>query len=146
MDKRRIAVIEDEATIAASVAARLRAEGFEVETAGDGVAGLELCRRFAPDLVETLPELGLELPFSESADFTGISPENPFIGAGVHAADIEVDEEGTVAAAATALFFVTSGPPQPDAVVRADRPFLYLIRERKTGSVLFLGRVTDPSA
>ena len=51
MDKRRIAVIEDEATIAASVAARLRAEGFEVETAGDGVAGLELCRRFAPDLV-----------------------------------------------------------------------------------------------
>jgi DNA-binding response OmpR family regulator len=51
MDKRRIAVIEDEATIAASVAARLRAEGFEVETAGDGVAGVELCRRFAPDLV-----------------------------------------------------------------------------------------------
>ncbi len=51
MDTRRIAVIEDEATIAASVAARLRAEGFEVETAADGVAGLELCRRFAPDLV-----------------------------------------------------------------------------------------------
>jgi len=51
MEKRRIAVIEDEATIADSVAARLRAEGFEVETAGDGHAGVELCRRFRPDLV-----------------------------------------------------------------------------------------------
>ncbi|MGH3093813.1 MAG: response regulator transcription factor [Gaiellaceae bacterium] len=51
MEKPRIAVIEDEATIAASVAARLRAEGFDVEVAEDGVAGVELCRRFRPDLV-----------------------------------------------------------------------------------------------
>jgi DNA-binding response OmpR family regulator len=51
MEKRRIAVIEDEAAIAASVAARLRAEGFEVETAEDGIGGLELCRRLRPDLV-----------------------------------------------------------------------------------------------
>jgi DNA-binding response OmpR family regulator len=49
--ERRIAVIEDEASIAASVAARLRAEGYEVETAADGIAGVELCRRFRPDLV-----------------------------------------------------------------------------------------------
>jgi DNA-binding response OmpR family regulator len=49
--ERRIAVIEDEASIAASVAARLRAEGYEVETAADGLAGVELCRRFRPDLV-----------------------------------------------------------------------------------------------
>jgi DNA-binding response OmpR family regulator len=49
--QRRIAVIEDEASIAASVAARLRAEGYEVETAVDGLAGVELCRRFRPDLV-----------------------------------------------------------------------------------------------
>ena len=49
--KRRIAVIEDEATIAASVAARLRAEGFDVETAADGPEGVELCRRLRPDLV-----------------------------------------------------------------------------------------------
>ena len=51
MDKRRIAVIEDEEAIAASVAARLRSEGFEVQIAGDGVAGLDLCRRYRPDLV-----------------------------------------------------------------------------------------------
>lgn len=51
MESRRIAVIEDEASIAASVAARLRAEGFEVEVAEDGPAGVELCRRFRPDLI-----------------------------------------------------------------------------------------------
>ena len=49
--QRRIAVIEDEATIAASVAARLRAEGYEVETAADGFSGVDLCRQFRPDLV-----------------------------------------------------------------------------------------------
>jgi DNA-binding response OmpR family regulator len=51
VERRRIAVIEDEAAIAASVAARLRAEGFDVETAVDGPAGVELCRRVRPDLV-----------------------------------------------------------------------------------------------
>ncbi len=51
MEQRRIAVIEDEPSIAASVAARLRAEGFEVELAADGPTGVELCRSFRPDLV-----------------------------------------------------------------------------------------------
>lgn len=51
MQARRIAVVEDEASIAASVAARLRAEGFEVEIAADGPAGVDLCRSFRPDLV-----------------------------------------------------------------------------------------------
>jgi DNA-binding response OmpR family regulator len=49
--QRRIAVIEDETTIAASVAARLRAEGFAVEIARDGTAGVDLCRTYRPDLV-----------------------------------------------------------------------------------------------
>jgi DNA-binding response OmpR family regulator len=51
VDRRRIAVVEDEETIATSLAARLRSEGFDVETAADGVAGVELCHRFRPDLV-----------------------------------------------------------------------------------------------
>ena len=51
MDSRRIAVIEDERTIAAAVAARLRTEGFDVEVAHDGPAGVDLVRRFSPDLV-----------------------------------------------------------------------------------------------
>jgi serine protease inhibitor len=113
----------------------------------DGIVDLFLPRWSASssvDLVETLPELGLTLPF-RGGNFTGISATNPFIGAGVHAADIEVDEHGTVAAAATALGFEVSGPPEPDGVIRADRPFLYLIRHTETGAVLFLGRVVDPS-
>ena len=51
MESRRIAVIEDEQTIAAAVAARLRTEGYDVEVAHDGPGGVELVRRFAPDLV-----------------------------------------------------------------------------------------------
>ncbi|MGH3045630.1 MAG: serpin family protein [Gaiellaceae bacterium] len=119
------------------------------EVMRDGIVDLFLPRwsaKFDIDLRATLPELGLELPFDQArADFTGISPRNPFIGAGVHAADIEVDEEGTVVAAATGLAFAESGPPTPDAVIRADRPFLYLIRHAETGAVLFLGRVVDPA-
>jgi DNA-binding response OmpR family regulator len=49
--QRRIAVIEDEATIAGAIAARLRAEGFDVEVAADGIAGVALCQRFRPELV-----------------------------------------------------------------------------------------------
>jgi len=77
--------------------------------------------------------------------FAGIAPEVE-LGSAVHAADLEVDEQGTVAAAATALEFPTSGPPVPDLTVRADRPFLYLIRHQPTGMVLFVGRVMDPAA
>lgn len=75
----------------------------------------------------------------------GIAP-GITLDAAVHAADIAVDETGTVAAAATALGFAESGPPQPQVTVRADKPFLYLIRHRPTGAVLFVGRVLDPSA
>jgi serpin B len=129
--------------------------GFDADRLGridaamrEGVVDLFLPRwstSFDVDLVETLPALGLTLPF-QGGDFTGISPRNPFIGEGVHAADIEVDEHGTVAAAATGLGFEESGPPPADVVIRADRPFLYLIRDTETGTVLFLGRVVDPSA
>lgn len=98
------------------------------------------------DLREMLPRLGLTAPFEPGADFGGISPDAPPIGAAVHAANIDVDEQGTVAAAATALVYPTSGPPPPDVVVRVDRPFVYLIRDSATGVVLFAGRVTDPSA
>ncbi|EHN11083.1 Transcriptional regulatory protein [Patulibacter medicamentivorans] len=51
MSRRTIVVVEDEATIAGAVAARLRSEGFDVEVAGTGPAGVELCTRLAPDLV-----------------------------------------------------------------------------------------------
>jgi DNA-binding response OmpR family regulator len=51
VERRRIAIVEDEEVIAASLEARLRAEGFDVRVAHDGISGVELCRRFQPDLV-----------------------------------------------------------------------------------------------
>ncbi|MFP3915866.1 MAG: serpin family protein [Actinomycetota bacterium] len=69
-----------------------------------------------------------------------------FLGGAVHGADISVDEEGTVAAAATGLAFEESAAPQPEFTLRADRPFLYLIRHRPSGAVLFAGQVTDPTS
>jgi serpin B len=89
-------------------------------------------------------ELGIEGVFGV-AGFAGIAPGITLESA-VHGADIAVDEIGTVAAAATALGFEESGPPEPDVVVRADTPFLYLIRHQPTGAVLFVGRVMDPAA
>jgi serpin B len=89
--------------------------------------------------------LGVEGLFGADGRWDGIAPDITLEQA-VHAADISVDENGTVAAAATALGFEESGPPEPEITVRADRPFLYLIRHRPTGAVLFVGRVLEPNA
>ncbi len=69
-----------------------------------------------------------------------------FISAVLHKAFVEVNEEGTEAAAATAVVMGLRSMPPPTPVFRADHPFLFLIRENSTGSVLFLGRVMDPTA
>ena len=76
--------------------------------------------------------------------YPAISPD-AFIDAALHGADITVDEQGTVAAAATVIGFQENGPPEPEMTIAADKPFLYLIRDRSTGLVLFAGQVTDPS-
>ena len=76
--------------------------------------------------------------------YPGIGPGVVLDGA-VHGADIVVDEVGTEAAAATALGFEESGPPDPELVVAADRPFFYLVRHIDTGAILFAGQVTDPT-
>jgi serpin B len=92
------------------------------------------------DLIPWLTELG-----AAPGSYPAISPD-AFLDGAVHAADISVDETGTVAAAATGLGFLESGPPEPELVVSADQPFLYLIRHRPTGAVLFAGQVVDPSS
>lgn len=76
--------------------------------------------------------------------YPAITPR-AYLAAAVHGADISVDEQGTVAAAATGLGFNESGPPQPEFTIRADKPFLYLIRHRPSGAVLFTGQVTLPT-
>jgi serine protease inhibitor len=90
------------------------------------------------DLTGRLTEIG-----ASPGSYPAISAD-AILAAGVHAADITVDEQGTVAAAATALAFAASGPPEPELTIAADKPFLYLIRHRSSGLVLFAGQVTIP--
>jgi serpin B len=92
------------------------------------------------DLAGPLGELGVEIP---GGDYSGIAP-GLFLGQAVHGANITVDEQGTEAAAATALGFEESGPPPPDATIRADRPFLYAIVHQPSGLILFTGHIADP--
>lgn len=91
------------------------------------------------NLLQWLTEIG-----AAPGSYPKITP-GAALGAAVHAADITVDEQGTVAAAATALAFVESGPPKPELTVAADRPFVFLLRHRDSGLVLFAGHVTEPS-
>ena len=101
-------------------------------------------------LSATLRELGLVRAFDvETADFTGMAPatEQLVISEAFHKAFIDVNEKGTEAAAATAVGMRAGAmPPQDEpAKFHADHPFLYLLRDTKSGAILFMGRVTDPS-
>ncbi|OGO39530.1 MAG: serine protease [Chloroflexi bacterium RBG_16_57_8] len=100
-------------------------------------------------LNQALSALGMAGAFSGSADFSGMTGnEGLFIGDVVHKAFVSVDEAGTEAAAATAVIMVASGPgPKPElVVVTIDRPFIFLIRDIETGTILFVGRVLNPGA
>ncbi len=101
------------------------------------------------DLEDVLSAMGMPLAFSNKADFSAMTRENDLkIDKVIHEAYIDVNEEGTEAAASTAVVMIrkTSAIDQePVKVFRADRPFIYFIKENKSNSVLFLGKVTDPS-
>ena len=101
--------------------------------------------RTASDLVDPLRAMGIVDAFDPGlADLTGIAPDGLSIGAIVHEAFVAVAEKGTEAAAATAVMTGDSGFETPPLDLRVNRPFLWFIRDRETGSVLFLGRVDDP--
>ena len=102
----------------------------------------ELSSAFRLD--DALRNLGMEDAFSHQADFSGMNGlQDLFISAALHKAFISVNEEGTEAAAASAVVMTLKSVPFPAVVFRADHPFLFLIREKTTGSILFLGRFTD---
>jgi serpin B len=99
-------------------------------------------------LASVLASMGMTDAFNpRAADFSGITGSRDlFISAVLHKAFVEVNEEGTEAAAATGVAMkLTSIGPQRTPVFRADHPFLFLIRDNHLGSILFLGRVMDPS-
>jgi serpin B len=98
-------------------------------------------------IVEALQSLGMIDAFGGNANFSGIDgTRNLYVSNVLHKAFISVDEEGTEAAAATAVVISRWGGPDPDEVVFvANRPFIYLIRDKGTGTILFMGRVLNPS-
>jgi serpin B len=99
-----------------------------------------------------LQKMGLRAAFDQRrADFSGITddPDGLVVSEVVHEACVEVDENGTEAAAATAIVFLAGGieEPEPDPILfTVDRPFIFLIRDDATGAILFMGRMTDPGA
>lgn len=100
-------------------------------------------------LASVLKSMGMTDAFTpDAADFSGINGKRDlFISAVIHKAFVNVDEEGTEAAAATAIVMgVTSAGPEQTPVFRADHPFLFIIRDNQSGSILFIGRVMNPNA
>jgi serpin B len=98
-------------------------------------------------LSDTLQAMGMTDAFSASADLTGIGDQKGdlYIKAVLHKAFVEVNEEGTEAAAATAVVVTERAMPRlPE--VRADHPFLFVIRHKATGAILFMGRLSKPAS
>ena len=109
-------------------------------------------------LKDTLIAMGMKAAFDmKMADFSGVASReamqrdgNLSISAVIHKAYVDVNEEGTEAAAATAVTVIAlAAPPTPPThpiIFRADHPFMFLIRDNRSGSILFIGRVTNPSS
>jgi serpin B len=98
------------------------------------------------NLERVLASMGMPEAFTRNADFSGMTGgRDLFISAVVHQAYVDVNEEGTEAAAATGVVMrLTSVGPDRTPVFRADHPFVFLIRDRESGTILFLGRVVNP--
>jgi serpin B len=130
--------------------------GLSAKGLADWLAGLRPCRvdvslpRFPIEarfeVHKVLPAMGMPAAFGSEADFSGINGKRDlFISAVIHKAFVDVNEEGTEAAAATAVVMPRGMTrPEPVATFRADHPFVFLIRDIRTKSILFLGRVTNP--
>jgi len=99
----------------------------------------------ALSLKPVLIKMGMPTAFSDQSDFTGMSPKGKdlVISHVLHKAFVDVNEEGTEAAAATAVVVKERSAPR-ETVFRADRPFVFAIRDTATGAVLFLGRYSGP--
>jgi serine protease inhibitor len=96
----------------------------------------------------TLAALGMTQPFTAQADFSGMDgAKDLFISSVVHKAYVDVNEEGTEAAAATGVVVGMNAVmrPRPVPVFRADHPFVFMIRDERSGSILFLGRTENPA-
>jgi serpin B len=99
------------------------------------------------ELAGVLAAMGMPDAFSNKADFSGMTGNRDlFISAVVHKAYVEVNEEGTEAAAATGIVMKLTSIETPPPVFRADHPFIFLIRDNQTDSILFMGRIMNPAS
>lgn len=93
-----------------------------------------------------LSNMGMPIAFSDLADFSGMDgSHNLFISDVLHKAFVSVDEAGTEAAAATAVIVSLTSAPSPPIEFNINRPFIFLIRDMKTGAILFMGRIVNPA-
>ncbi|MDQ6777863.1 MAG: serpin family protein, partial [Actinomycetota bacterium] len=99
------------------------------------------------ELTPALSALGMPVAFTNAADFSGITAHTALkISAVEHAADLQVDEEGTVAAAATGIGLQpTAITPEPATALTLDHPFLAFLRDDATGAILFVAQVNNPA-
>ena len=107
---------------------------------------IELRTRY--DLPAPLKEMGMRLAYAKGADFSGISTaESLLIDRAIHQTFLLVDEKGTEAAAATAITMrAVSAAPTPEVRFHADHPFFFVIRDNRSGALLFIGRIASPAA
>jgi len=101
---------------------------------------------FRLTLKEILTDMGMGIAFTDAANFSNISEQyDLLINEVTHQSFIETNEEGTEAAAATVVEVGTTSMPVT-MVFNMDHPFIYIIRETTTNSIIFMGRVADPTA
>jgi serine protease inhibitor len=133
----------------ASVAGRLNSSQLASWLGAADTTNLELHLpkfrlEYEKELSESLSQLGMDVAFGSQANFSQMlagGPGNLAISEVKHKTFLEVNEEGTEAAAATSVgIVVTSLPPS----VRIDRPFVFLIREKSSNAILFIGQLTNP--
>src|SRR5208283_2434561 len=93
-------------------------------------------------LNQALSTMGMPLAFTDQADFSGMTGNRDLsISDVIHKAFVSVDESGTEAAAATAVIMRATSMPLAPTEVKVDHPFIFVIRDIQTGTVLFIGRV-----
>jgi serpin B len=95
---------------------------------------------YAIDLKDALKALGMEIAFTKEANFSGMTSSSVSIDKIKHKTFVEVNEEGTEAAAVTEVGGVRSGPIE----MNVNRPFFFAIRDNQTGSILFVGSIVEP--
>jgi serpin B len=97
-------------------------------------------------LTDILSGMGMPVAFSDNADFSGMTGKRDLeITDVIHKAYIDVNEEGTAAAGATVIIVGPTSAPDDPVEIRFNRPFIFIIRDKPTGAILFMGRVSNPS-